>query len=138
MNSTQGIILYAKHWFVETDVVKDLQKILYIDHYDMSEQDVVEILINMSQKVVGLKDYLFREFIKDLHPSNTWKFNRPCESVDPFHFAVIAKTLSMLSLTDHKDIINIFEPLCRPDYSILLKPNRIRDETLDRIFGEIA
>ena len=139
MNSTQGVILYAKHWFVETDVVKDLQKILYIDYYDMSERDVVVILADMAQKVVGSREHLFRQFVSDLRPANAWKFNRRSSgSLDPFHYMVIAKTLSMLSTTNHDDIISVFEPLCCPDYSILARPDRIEDEALERIFGKIA
>lgn len=141
MNSKQAIILYAKHWFEETDLFEDLQKLWFIDYqYQCSKRDVAELTLGMAQKLIqnDANNRWFFEFVNDIHKDQHWKFSRKNESgnFDDHWYGVIAKTLSMLSVSDAKNLESIFGPLCRPDYSILPISKDITEESVERIFKD--
>lgn len=141
MNSKQAIILYAKHWFEETDLFKDLQKLWNIDYgYDCSKRDVAELMLGIAQKLIqnDTNNRWFFEFVNDIHKDQHWKFGRKNESgnFDDHWYGVISKTLSMLSVGDTKNLEAIFGPICRPDYSVLPMSKSVTEESVERIFKD--
>lgn len=141
MTSRQAVILYAKHWFKETDLFEDLQKLWYIDYqYECSKRDVAELMLGMAQKLIehDKNNRWFFEFVNDVHKDQHWKFSWKNESgnFDNHWYGVIAKTLSMILVSDSKELEEIFGPLCAPDYSILPMPEDVTEESIERIFKD--
>lgn len=143
MDSRQAVILYAKHWFKETDLYEDLAKLWKISYgYDCSKRDVAELTLMMANDLIKHDQgrRLFMEFVNDIHKNQHWKFGRKNESgnFDDHWYGVIAKTLSMISVSDSKTLEQLFGPLCAPDYSVLERSADVSDEVLEQIWGKYA
>lgn len=144
MNSAQGIILYAKHWFEETDLIEDLKKLWEIDYDYCDDKDVIQLSMIMLEKILKedmKNDYprLFLDFINDCQPANQWKFQRAdsqakyCNKGEYWH-NVLSKFLSMICISDKSKLETIFGKLGEPDYNVLPRNKSVTDEGFERIF----
>ena len=114
-NPLTHIYLYAKGHYKIVDHILDLARI--IEEYSMvpaeytSKRDVVDILLGIVYKHINSRSR-FQEFILRLSPDQWWKTN--CKIDDDIDFVIIKSCLSVLRLTEVKDL-----NLGDPDSSIL-------------------
>lgn len=131
------IYLYAKYHYKRNDVIEDL-KLIVEKTYLIGEpdtQDVISILLNLAQKYIQKNFVLFREFVNDISPYETWKvgyytkesINNPNMKDYDFNLAVIYKCLSVIRQTTVKEIEEIEGlPLGNADFNLFptLKPDK--------------
>lgn len=123
------IILYAKHWFLETDMFSDLKVFIKRFYgYDPSEQDISRLVFYATQKFMGeWSDHFRAQFIFDLAPENKWKIARHCEYNEEFSFLLTANCLSKLSCLVDRDMIQKVtgKDFEEPDYTLLPKSKNL-------------
>jgi hypothetical protein len=146
MNSKQGIILYAKHWFEETDLMEDLRKLWEIDYNYCCNRDICQLSMIMLEEIIkedinNGHPRLFLDFLNDCQPDNQWKFGRAGTKEEKYKIGsywhnVLSKFLSIVSLMDKSKLEKLFGPLCKPDYSILPMSKQVSEEGVERIFKD--
>jgi len=136
INPNTHIILYAKHWYKETNVIKYLGRIvgnLYcwdIDHIE--EMELAKVLLHLTVDIIlsrpiidkdskDLAERMITDLVCDLHPNNRWKVGG--NESESFELGIIRKCLSILRLTSKKDIPNLGDP----DPNILPLNERIKN-----------
>jgi hypothetical protein len=115
INSYSHVYLYAKHWYKRTDVVADMKILIGkrcgIAPKHISTENCVEQLVDLvwlSISRSGNPIHFFSEFVLDVTlRKNRWKFTD--EPDDNDEVVVIKKCLSVLALTNKKDIDGEFE-----------------------------
>lgn len=133
MTPENEIILYAKHWYKETDLFEDLKKILgEIYWYDMSKNDVVEVVTRVTSKAINEKN--FTEFIRDVHSESFWKFTRATKEAD-YYTRVVCKCLSVLALLDKEKVEEYYGfKLQKPNFKVLPPSREFKEGEIDSIF----
>jgi hypothetical protein len=122
MNTYSHVYLYAKHWYKRTDIVADMKILIgnrcgiapgFISTENCVEQLVDLVYLSITRS--GNPIHFFSEFVLDITlRKNRWKFNG--ESDDSDEVVIIKKCLSVLALTDTKNIDGEF---AEPDQKIL-------------------
>lgn len=123
INPNTHLILYAKHWYKETNIIKDLGIIigrLYCwDTQQIEGMDLAKVLLNLTVDIIlsrpiadkDSKDRakrLITELVCDLHPNNRWQVGG--SEIETFELGVIRKCLSIIRLTSKKDLQNLGKP----------------------------
>lgn len=136
MNSKQAIILYAKHWFEETDLINDLKKLWNIEYDSTSDRDVFTLSMMMLKQIIESDSEAFLEFISGIHPDNQWKYIRKKSNCDDHIYRCLCVFLSIISVMDSKELSSIFGPICRPTSDILPIRKDITEENINYIFED--
>jgi hypothetical protein len=125
INVDSHIYLYAKGWYKKTNVIEDL-KVLYgkrngIDSEYISVNHILCCLTKLAfSHMTGVCK--IGEFISDISPDNAWRIWKFGDDEWDYWKAVISKCLSILALTEVKDIPFV---LAEPDYSLLPKSEKV-------------
>jgi len=112
-NLDRHIYLYAKNQYQRIDTFNDLRKIHGYYGYSWVEvelQTVMKNLLNLALPYIP--SHMMVEFMMDISPEQCWKVNARCKEryhekyhdQYTYYEAVICKCLSILQLTDLKDI----------------------------------
>jgi len=116
--------LYAKGWYLKTDLVEDLKKTLNADGYIPDHAgDIINILIQeITPYWVNVKkrdaESLLRQVLSDADPVSSWKVGyHEDSSKHDYRSAIIHSFLSILSCSTVDDLGGLPEA----DYTILPK-----------------
>jgi hypothetical protein len=130
-NANSHVYLYAKNHYKRSDNIIDDLKRIYADRNlgsveqaeHISISNIISCLLNLAFKHMKINEYLFSQFINDISPDKWHYWKYVCASLAyatkidyDFNLAVIGKCLSIIMLTDLKDIP---EGLDEPDPKIL-------------------
>lgn len=124
-NQNTHIYLYAKNWYKKGNIIDDLSIIFShrsgIEKQYISKTDIIIVLSNIVSFHMQQGDFKrnFLDFINDLSPHSSWKFNEQNGIKEPkydFYDQLIKKCLLVIGFTS---IDNIPGRLGNPDKNIL-------------------
>lgn len=78
----QHVVLYAKGWYLKTDVVEDLKKCLTADDYSgevFNKNDVARLLLTLLEKLPYNSNRGLSKLYFDTRPENCWCIGYKCK-----------------------------------------------------------
>ena len=130
-NYNSEVILYAKGWYVRTNLIDDLKKVCgkrnRIDPEYMQVNDIIQTLFCIIEDHKNPIDMrFFTDFISDISPNSFKRNLYRCKTEYDFNEAVIEKCLSVISLMKVVD----------DDGTVLIKIDDV--DSFDSVLPQIA
>lgn len=124
-NPNSHIFLYAKGWYVQSNIIEDMKAILGhrsgIGHQYIGIDDIISVLSEIVYPILCKKENLFMELLMDITPSTRFCYADNIISLTQDEI-IIKKLLSILRFSDKE----FFKELDAPDCKILPLTNHTK------------